>query len=188
MECGGDSGALAGDLRAFTDARLRAAANLARREAPWGSARLHAFLREAWEALDGLAREANAALYASLPQLPLYPPREMTRQCTFYVLRKMLREGAPDHPMARHFWMRTRDGADRPYRVLSYFYNLSLFLPVPLPGGRLPAHDELPEHARALVKAQPVEGGPVHEEVRQIHRWLSDFVRASRELLCDATR
>jgi hypothetical protein len=175
--------ALLADLRAFTDARLERAGQLAAAPALWSSARLHAYLREAWEALDGLAREANARLQPRRPDVPLYPPDAMTRQCTFYMVRKILHEHARDHPLARHFWSHTREEADAPYRALSFYYNLSLFLPVPLHGDRLPAPDELPAHAHPLLKAQPVDGGPVHEKVRQVHEWLSDFVSVGRRLL-----
>lgn len=175
--------ALLADLHAFTSARLDAARALADDAGPWTEARLHGFLRECWDALDGFAREANALLAALLPDAGLYPPLEMTRQCTLYQVRRILSENAPDHPVARHIHDHTRDGADEPYRRLSFLYNLSLFLPVTPDGGRLPGTDELPAHVLSLLKPARIAACPVDEGVRRMRTWLSDFISTGYSLL-----
>ena len=47
-------------------------------------AALHRFLRDAWDALDGLGRVVNVCLHRRFPDAGLWPPQSMTRQCTFY--------------------------------------------------------------------------------------------------------
>ena len=123
--------------------RGRAAFDLSRRPE---AATLHAFLRECWEALDGLAREVNLVMHALFPAAGLYAPFEMTRQCTFYVVRKLLHDWprTAAHPVSDLLWSETREDASAAYRRLSYLYNVSLFLPLAPVNGRLPGAEDFP--------------------------------------------
>ncbi len=181
-------------LHRFTGGRLEAAENAAGRlmdalesaRTRAAQAELHAFLRESWEALDGLGREINLCMQHRFPEAGLYPPFEMTRQCTFYMVRKKLHEhpDISDHPLSRLLWRETREEPAPAYRRLSFLYNLSLFLPVPLAQGRaLPGTDDLPPAARAIIKAQRIEPCPADEGPAEILSWLRRFSEESYRLL-----
>jgi len=177
--------ALLAELHGFTAERMAAAAatrerllqGLSEGGRPTASAGLHAFLRECWEALDGLAREVNVCMYDLFPQAGLYPPLEMTRQCTFYVVRKKLHEhpAVARHAVARLLWERTRERPDPPYVRLSFLYNLSLFLCLPLPGGLLPGSQDIPPHATQLVRPAHVDRCPVGQGTCEMLDWLKGF-------------
>ncbi|MFW6188808.1 MAG: hypothetical protein ACOC7T_00105 [Planctomycetota bacterium] len=161
------------------------------RDGPEASACLHAFLRECWEALDGLGREVNLCMHSVFPGAGLYEPLEMTRQCTFYMVRKILRENprTRDHPVARLLWYRTRKRPGAPYRRLSFLYNLSLFFPVsPVDEKTLPGTAEIHATARRIVKPQSVEACDLDEGLAQIHRWLAEFLEECYGRLADALR
>jgi len=169
-------------LHAFTTERLAAAQACRARllAAPKSGAELHAFLRECWEALDGLAREVNLVMHVLFPAAGLYPPFEMTRQCTFYVVRKLLHDSPATtaHPVPNLLWRETRDDARPAYRRLSFLYNLTLFLPVAPVGGRLPGTAELPPYARFLVRPQAVGGCKLEEGLEEILAWEKALVAA----------
>ena len=151
---------------------------LAAEDADAAEAELHAFLRESWEALDGLAREVNLCMEHLFPEVGLYPPLEMTRQCTFYVVRKKLHEhpATASHPVTRLLWARTRERPDAAYRRVSFLYNLSLFCPVPLgPGGMLPGSDDIPHAVRPLLKPSAVPPAGAGEASGEILRWLAEL-------------
>ncbi len=190
-----DQAALLVELHAFTGERLRAAR--ACRERALGAigggadlgTELHAFLRECWEVLDGLAREVNAVMHGLFPGARLFPPAEMTRQCTFYVVRKKLHEhpDTADHPVSRLLWDQTRERPPEAYRVLSFLYNVSLFVPIPLTGeGLLPGSADLPEVARALVRATDVPSSDPDDAMGAIVVWLDRLVSECRGLLARA--
>ncbi|MGD2174124.1 MAG: hypothetical protein PVJ27_01885 [Candidatus Brocadiaceae bacterium] len=143
------------------------------------SAPLHGFLRECWEALDGLAREVNLVMHHLFPHAGLYPPSEMTRQCTFYMVRKKLHEHPQtrEHPVSRLLWERTRAAAEEPYERLSFLYNLSLFLPVPVREERLPGWADLPGKMRTLLRESEVTGCAVREGTAEILEWLAELRR-----------
>ncbi len=170
-------------LHRFTEERLGAAdacreALLKRiREGGRPEPELHAFLRECWEALDGLAREVNVCMHHLFPEAGLPPPMEMTRQCTFYVIRKALHESpqATAHPVSRLLWERTREQGGEPYERLSFLYNLSLFLPLWLPEAQLPGTTDVPEFARFLLRPAAVDRCDADEGTREILRWLRGF-------------
>jgi hypothetical protein len=174
-------------LRAFTEERLTAAQACRERllEAPEDGAALHAFLREAWETLDGLAREVNALMHALFPDAGLYPPDRMTRQCTFYVVRKLLHEcpATAAHPVSELLWRETRGAAAPAYRRLSLLYNLSLFVPLAVVDGRLPSAADVPPAVRPLVRPQAVEGVKLSEGLEEILGWEEGLVAECRALL-----
>jgi hypothetical protein len=166
-----DESALAAILHRFTAARLAGAAAGCERSD------LHAFLRECWEVLDGLAREVNVVMHRLFPAARLYPPLEMTRQCTFYVVRKNLAEH-PDtagHPLSRLLWEETRGRPAPAYERLSFLYNLSLFAPLPLPDGELPGTDDVPDAVRPLTKPGHVPRAPLAAGTAEILAWLDSF-------------
>ena len=191
-------------LCAFTEERLRAAARarqglrerLAAGDAEAASAELHAFLRECWEALDGLAREANLCMHHLFSSAGLHAPMAMTRQCTLYVVRKKLHDAPAtrDHPVSRLLWDRTREAPSEPYERLSFLHNLGLFLPLaPLAqGSRLPGGADVPPVARGVVQRADVPPTDAAEGTEGMLRWVSEFVRECRgeltEALRDATR
>ena len=190
-----DQAALLVELHAFTGERLRAAR--ACRERALGAIgddaatgpELHAFLRECWEVLDGLAREVNAVMHGLFPGARLFPPAEMTRQCTFYVVRKNLHEhpDTADHPVSRLLWHQTRERPAEAYRILSFLYNASLFVPLSLTGeGRLPGSADLPEVARGLVRATDVPSADPGDALSAIVVWLDRLVSDCRGLLSEA--
>lgn len=168
-----DEAALAGLLHEFTAARLAGAAEARER------GNLHGFLRECWEVLDGLAREVNLAMHRLFPDARLYPPLEMTRQCTFYVVRKNLAEhpDTADHPVSRLLWDETRDDAAPAYERLSFLYNLSLFAPLPLPDGQLSGSADVPEAIRPLIKPSSVPRASFGDGTADILTWLRSFTR-----------
>jgi hypothetical protein len=183
-------------LRRFTNERLAAAGTLAERlQASPGStagAELHAFLRECWEALDGLAREVNLVMHRLFPAARLFPPLEMTRQCTFYTVRKVLHEHphTSEHPVSCLLWQRTRSSPDETYCRLSFLYNLSLFLPVPvLEGHVLPGTGDVPAAARGIIRQPPagdVARCGLSRGVEGILQWLTALVVECRRLLEEA--
>ncbi|MFO8007797.1 MAG: hypothetical protein R6V05_08685 [Candidatus Brocadiia bacterium] len=175
--------ALLGELHGFTARRLAGAERCQQQcleaagadDVDLAEAELHAFLRECWEALDGLAREVNLCMGHLLPEADLYPPLKMTRQCTFYMVRKKLHEHPTgrEHPVSRLLWQRTRARPDEPYERLSFLYNLSLFFPLRLTeNGRLPGSPDLPEAARNIVKAQHIERCDLDEGLNTSLRWV----------------
>jgi len=150
---------------------------------------LHSFLRDCWEVLDGLAREVNVCMCHLFPEVGLYPPDAMTRQCTFYTVRKKLHEDlhTTDHPVTRLLWDSTRDGAADEYERLSYLYNISLFLPLTLTeDGELPGMADLPEAAGAIVRPAHVERCGVEDGVRGIVNWLESLTANCYDWLTDA--
>jgi hypothetical protein len=174
----------AGLLHEFTAARLAGAAEARDR------GDLHGFLRECWEVLDGLAREVNLVMHHSFPDARLYPPQDMTRQCTFYVVRKNLAEHADtaDHPVSRLLWEETREDAVPAYERLSFLYNLSLFAPLPLPDGQLPGSDDVPDAVRPLIKPSNVLRAPFGDGTADILTWLRSFTQRCYERLAKALR
>ncbi|MCK4375226.1 MAG: hypothetical protein KAX19_07855 [Candidatus Brocadiae bacterium] len=186
-------------LHRFTGERLEGAqacrdrAVAALEETRDARADLHAFLRECWEALDGLAREVNACMEHLFPHAGLYPPMEMTRQCTFYVLRMKLHERpeTAGHPVSQLLWQQTRDSPAEAYQRLSFLYNLSLFFPLSLVEGRLPGSADLPPTVRGVLKTADVAGCEAAEGMDAILRWLNGFVqecyrRLARAIQSDA--
>ncbi len=150
---------------------------------------LHRFLRDCWEALDGLAREVNLVLYQLSPEARLYPPFEMTRQCTFYVVRKNLHEhpATADHPVSRLLWQRTRERPGEAYRRLSFLYNLSLFFPLRLAEGRrLPGGADLPPAARKIIKPAQVPPADASEGTEGMLGWVEQLVGDCYGLLAEA--
>jgi hypothetical protein len=181
-------------LHRFTGRRLQAVRRgrsavlgLAGEEPDRAAEELHVWLGQAWEALDGLAREVNAAMYHLYPESGLYPPLEMTRQCTFYMVRKKLHAGAriAEHPVSRLLWS-TRRSPGEPYRRLSFLYNLSLFVPLPLPEGRLPGTEDLPGPVLEAIKPQEVAGCPLEAGLAEMGEWLEQFAGRCYEELCAA--
>jgi len=170
---------LLGLLVAFTDQRLVAAADdreewlLLLRTGGTVQASVHSFLRECWEALDGLAREANVCMHRLFPQAGLFPPMEMTRQ-----------------PVSRMLWERTRGRPAGAYVRLSFLSNLSLFVPVDVVGeGLLPGSEDVPASVRAIVRTPP--GGAVQRcrvgvATTEIMDWLWEMVDETRGRLMAA--
>jgi hypothetical protein len=138
---------------------------------------VHGFLRECWDALDGLGRLVSLCLYGLFPSAGLHAPKRITRQCTFYTVRRSLRNdpAAAAHPLSVLLWDETRRTPAAAYVRLSFLYNISLFVPVPLRGGRLPGSADLAEHVRCLIRPQHVEGCPVEAGLNGILEWLSAF-------------
>lgn len=152
-------------------------------------AEIHSFLRDCWEVLDGLARELNVCMHHLFPSAALYPPGAITRQCTFYMVRKKLSEHpqAAGHPVTRLLWDSTRGRSAEEYERLSFLYNISLFLPLTLTvDGQLPGMADLPAAARAIIKPAHVERCSVEEGVRQILNWLESLVAQCYDQLTDA--
>jgi hypothetical protein len=155
-----------------------------------GAAALHAFLRECWEALDGLGREANLVMHRLFPEAGLHLPLQMTRQCTAYVVRKVLHEhpDAAGHPVSRLLWERTRGAAGEEYGRLSFLYNLSLFVPLPLPAGLLPGSEDVPDALAGTVRTQAVPRAEPGPATRGIVDWLDGLVRECESLMAEALR
>ena len=182
-------------LHRFTTLRLRAAdRSLSRLSGPAAGPdavqmELHAFLRQCWDALDGLGREVNLVMRHLFPEAGLYDPLEMTRQCTFYMVRKLLGEHptTADHAVTRLLWERTRGAPEDAYRRLSFLHNVAIFFPIPLPGGTwLPGTDDLPPAARGIVKPQRVQRCDLREGVRELREWVGNFARVIYRALGDA--
>jgi hypothetical protein len=185
-----DLAGLFGVLHRFTVARRAAARRLAERLAAEADpATLHAWLRECWDVLDGLAREANAVMHQTRPGAPLFPPGEGIRQCTLYMVRKKLHEHPPTahHPVTQRLWERTKDGSAE-YERLSFLYNLSLFACIPLAQGRLPGTAQLGHVLGAMVKPQPVPPCEVARGVEAIEAWLDELLRETYEALAQELR
>ncbi len=189
--------ALLGELHRFTALRLAGAERCRERclqavgadNADLTEAELHAFLRECWEALDGLAREANLCMEHVLPEAGLYPPLQMTRQCTFYMVRRKLHEhpATADLPVSRLLWERTRARPEKPYLRLSFLYNLSLFLPLRLTeDGRLPGSGDLADAARGIVKVQRVERCGLEPGLDAMLGWVRELCDRCYALLTTA--
>ena len=178
--------ALAGELTRFVDLRLEAAreaqSRLREQRAAGASQtaiqkELHIFLRECWDALDGLGRLVNLGLYKSFPDAKLPGPR-MSRQCTFYTVRRSLHSDpkAAEHPLSRLLWNETRGSPAPAYQQLSFLYNVAVFVPVPLPEGRLlPEIADLPDELRALIKVEGAEPCDIEQGLEEILWWLGDF-------------
>ena len=151
--------------------------------------RLHAFLRECWDALDGLGRLVNVCLHEQFPDAGLYPPDRMTRQCTFYTVRRALcshPDTAP-HPLAEYLSVQTRLRPNPAYERLSFLYNLSIFVPLPLtPDGSLPGWDDVPAQVRPLARSCGVKGCSVAEGTADILGWLNEFAEGCCLLMKDA--
>ena len=180
--------ALAWETAAFVAQRLESAAAerarigtlLERRCPPEELQRaVHAFLREGWDALDGLGRLVNQCLYAAFPDAGLNPPERMGRRCTFYTVRRALHgdPGAAAHPLGVLLWDETRRSPAPGYARLSFLRNVSVFAPVPIPGGRhLPGSADLPRHVCTMVKPQELEGCPIEAGLDLMLGWLCGFV------------
>jgi len=185
-------------LRRFTDERIEAAglcreSMLAALSAGGAvSIGLHAFLRECWAALDGVAREVNASMYQLFPDAGLYAPMRMTRQSTLYMVRKKLREGrhTAQHPVSRFLYEQTRQAPAEAYERLSFLRNLSLFLPLALlpQTSRLPGSGDVSRSARQIVKGANVAPADVGEGTEQILEWVKGFVAECRRRLAEALR
>ena len=185
---GGADLALLRELLAFLEQRLQGAAGecavigtLAAGEAKAGRAQaaLHRFLRDSWDALDALGRVANVCLYERFPDSRLWPPGSMTRQCTFYTVRRALHShpAAAGHPVSRLLWDETRSAPPEAYVRLSLLRNLSVFALVPLPEGQmLPGSGDIPPHLAALVKGYPVGRCELVQGCSEMLRWLGGFV------------
>ena len=192
-----EKGQLLGLLHRFTLERLSAAERCRHRalELLGGDGgpdrarpELHAFLRECWEALDGLAREVNLCMESLFPCVGLFPPLEMSRQCTFYVVRKRLHEhpDTADHPVSSLLWERTRERPDEAYRRLSFLYNLSLFVPLPLPDGALPGTPDVPQVTAGVIKPASMGRCGIVEGTEAILNWLGTFAAECRRRLSRA--
>jgi hypothetical protein len=181
------SAALLRPLHEFTQARLEAARR--RRQVLLTLLRdgagedveqeLHSLLRECWEALDGLAREVNVCMQHLFPAARLYPPETMTRQCTFYVIRKKLHEHSETagHPVSRLLWDSTRATPAAEYERLRFLYNLSLFIPLRLVGdGELPGVSDVPPAARLMIKPVEVTRCGAEEGLSAIVEWLDSLL------------
>lgn len=139
---------------------------------------VHRFLQELWAALDGLGREVCICLRGRFPGSGLPAPGQMTPQCTFYTVRRDLHRHGPArrHPLAELLWSRTREPSTEPYERLSFLYNLSLFVAVPLPGGTdLPGAGDLPGHLAGLVRPQEVERTPLAEGLGRMLEWAEEL-------------
>ena len=175
----------------FTQERL-ASARLCRERLPASGeahAELHAFLRECWEALDGLAREANVCMHRLSPDAGLHPPLEMSRQCSLYVLRQKLHESPQTaaHPMSELLWRETREAPAPECARLSFLYNLSLFMPLPIPAeGTLPGTGDVPACALRIVKHQAVERCDMAYGLDAILHWLESLMAECYRLLAEA--
>lgn len=193
-----ESAALLRDLHRFTGRRLAAARDsgeelrkaLDRDDTTAAEIALHGFLRDCWEALDGLSREVNLALHHLYPEAALYPPFEMTRQCTLYMVRKKLHEhpSTANHPVSGLLWQRTRETPDEAYERLSFLYNLSLFFPLELTEGRLPGTEDLPPAARSIIKSADIARRDAREGVREMLNWVEDLLEKCYALLAEALR
>jgi len=180
-----DEAELLRGLHAFTAERLAAAQACrerlleASRAGRDGAPELHAFLRESWEVLDGLAREVNLLMHAVYPAAGFYPPFDMTRQCTFYVVRKLLHESPATaaHPVADLLWRETREDGHPAYRRLSFLHNMGLFLPVAPTGGRLPGTADVPPAALPLIKPQQTDPCDLAVGTDEMLAWLAGLVR-----------
>ncbi|MDP6439353.1 MAG: hypothetical protein QGH74_06945 [Candidatus Brocadiia bacterium] len=179
---------LLGELLAFIAQRLSGAErareslrDLVRAGAPVErvQAELHGFVRDCWDALDGLGRVVNVCLYGRLPGVDLWEPGAMTRQCTFYTVRRVLRGGPSggEHPVGRLLWNETRVDVHPAYARLSFVRNLALFAPIPLPEpGVLPGWDDLAPHLASLLKAQGIGRCAVSEGAGEMLAWLRGFI------------
>jgi hypothetical protein len=179
---------LLGELHRFTAQRL-AQADALRCAMPSASeAQVHAFLRECWEVLDGLARQVNVCMHHLLPDAGLQAPRRMTRQCTFYTVRKLLHDSptAAAHPVSRLLWDETKGSAGCAYERLSFLHNVGLFVSLPLAGGRLPGTDDLAPAAVEVIKPQHVEGREVVEGTEEMWDWLEGFAAECYRRLTEA--
>ena len=180
--------ALLGDLAAFVAHRLDAAAEVrVQVGALLGSGatvqalqlQLHTFLRECWDALDGLGRQMNLCLWDTFPDAGLEAPQRMTRQCTFYTVRRVLHADptAAAHPLSELLWSETKANPHPAYGRLSFLYNLGLFVPVPLPEGDcLPGSADVPERLRGLIRPADEQRCGIEEGLDEILEWLRDFV------------
>ena len=176
--------ALACELAHFVSLRLGAAAQARRRTGEATASEdlqmaVHAFLRECWDALDGLGRLVNVCLAEALPAAGLHPPGRMTRQCTFYTVRRALHTdpAGAEHPVAVLLWHETRADPHPAYARLSFLYNLALFVPLPLPEGRrLPGGADTPPHLLSLTKPPDMPGAPLDEGMGEMLDWLRGFI------------
>lgn len=140
---------------------------------------LHIYLRECWDGLDGVGRLINTCLYPRFPESGLLPPEEMTRQCTFYTVRRDLHNNQKtcEHPLSNLIWTETSRTAASGYKRLSYLYNISLFFPLPVErSGLLAGVADLPAHYRSLIRQQNLEECTVKEAVNEIGGWLKGFI------------
>ena len=189
---------LFGELMEFVSRRLEGAEESGRRILHGGPTpesaterELHAFLRDCWDALDGLGRLINVALAGAFPDVGLYPSDRMTRQCTLYTVRRALRAD-PDaacHPVSEWLWAETRDRPDAAYERLSFLHNLSVFVPLRLTrDGMLPGCEDVPPAVRRLVRPCSVQRCSVGEGVADVLEWLRGFAGRCCELLAESLR
>jgi len=151
---------------------------------------VHRFIRDCYDGLDGLAQEVNLCMHHLYPAAGLYPPRSMTRQCGLYMVRKILREN-PDtslHPVTSHLWRHTREPGDDEYERLSFLYNLTIFVPVPLleEGGKLPGDGDLPAELQPFARDRQIRPCPVRRGLKEMLEWTEGFADNTYGLLADA--
>jgi hypothetical protein len=151
--------------------------------------RLSNFLRGGWDVLDGVARVVNCILYVDFPDSGLQDPEVMTRQCGLYTVREALHR----HPetaggrLDYFIWSATRAAPAMGYRRLSFLYNLSIFVNIPLvcDGKALPGFHDVPECLQGLVKQQDVSSVPVADGLDEMWEWLIDFAGECWALIAD---
>jgi hypothetical protein len=140
---------------------------------------LHVFLRECWDAMDGLGRQINLCLQPVFPDSGLLPAAEVTRQCTFYTVRRALRahEDAAAHPLSRLIWASTREPSTVPCERLSFLCNIAFFVPLPiLEGGKFPGQADLPEYLGNVIRPQDVAAIEIMQGMDEMLIWVQQFV------------
>lgn len=179
--------ALLRDFAAFVRQRLASAENirqeLSQKVEPQNSTelsmRIHTFLGNCWEALDGVGRLINLTLYPRFSDSGLRPPDEMSPQCTFYTVRRDLHRhhGARDHPVTRLMWNETKTSPRPSYGRLSLLYHVSRYVPVGLQSdGQLPGYDDMPAHIAELVRPQDVNSIEMGTGLSDMLDWERSFI------------
>jgi hypothetical protein len=151
----------------------------------------HHLVRDAWEALDGMGRTVNLALYPLFPDIGLYSPERMMRQCTFYTVRRALHRnrGSASHRVTRLLWHETREEAAPAYCRLSFLNNLTVCVPIPIvDGDKLPGWQDLPPHMAHAVKGQKIDRCPLADGCDEILTWLDGFSDRCLAALAEAVR
>ena len=84
-------------------------------------------------------------------------------------------------------WDETRLNPRPAYTRLSFLYNLSLFVPVPLPGGDvLPGSADVPGHFQGIIRPAQVQSCGIGEGLDEILAWLRDFAGRCCSLMARA--